>query len=272
MERTRAMPFFHRVNTITQPYSSRAVSWRGMASLGRVGAVSRIVLFCFWLLAAVSVSDAGAASPAGSARPGATGASVVSGGAARPAADDVVWGEMPAGARPVYIGIHGGTVPVSLLTAGDGSPMIAQVGLTGTDFLHFMRRGASQQAARADQTPPPPPATPPALDNAGQNQETAADPGKDEPDGKEEAGLPAPRIAFPPVDSATLFLAGRAGDGVPVIYATGKAFERLSLVPDNWAPFGLTEKPLSVEGEVKILTLPKRLPRRGRNATRRGQN
>ena len=43
----------------------------------------------------------------------------------------------------------------------------------------------------------------------------------------------------------------------------------MSLVPDNWAPFGLTEKPLSVEGEVKILTLPKRLPRRGRGAPRR---
>ena len=40
---------------------------------------------------------------------------------------------MPAGAKTTYIGIHGGTVPVSLLTAGDGSPMIALVGLTGSD-------------------------------------------------------------------------------------------------------------------------------------------
>lgn len=224
----------------------------------KICAVCRTLLFCFWLLAAVAAPCAEAAE--------------LPSGATRPAADDVVWGEMPAGARPVYIGIHGGTVPVSLLTAGDGSPMIAQVGLTGTDFLHFMRRGASQQAPRADQTPPSPPSTPPALDHAGQNRETTADAGRDETDGKEEAGLPSPRIAFPPIDSATLFLAGRAGDGVPVIYATGKAFERLSLVPENWAPFGLTEKPLSVEGEVKILTLPKRLPRRSRNATRRGQN
>ena len=46
---------------------------------------------------------------------------------------------MPAGAKTTYIGIHGGTVPVSLLTAGDGSPMIALVGLTGSDFLNFLR-------------------------------------------------------------------------------------------------------------------------------------
>ena len=36
--------------------------------------------------------------------------------------EEAVWGEMPAGAKTTYIGIHGGTVPVSLLTAGDGSP------------------------------------------------------------------------------------------------------------------------------------------------------
>ena len=53
--------------------------------------------------------------------------------------EEAVWGEMPAGAKTTYIGIHGGTVPVSLLTAGDGSPMIALVGLTGSDFLNFLR-------------------------------------------------------------------------------------------------------------------------------------
>lgn len=216
----------------------------------------------------MAVTGAGAVEPpSGSARPAASATSGAS-GAAQPAGDAAVWGEMPAGVRPVYIGIHGGTMPVSLLTAGDGSPMIAQVGLTGTDFLHFMRRGAAQQTASADQTPP----LPPTPDETGPNQEPTADTGSETNTKEAELPAPAPRIAFPPVDSATLFLAGRAGDDVPVIYATGKAFERMSLVPENWAPFGLTEKPLSVEGEVKILTLPKRLPRRSRSAARRGQN
>ena len=47
--------------------------------------------------------------------------------------------------KTTYIGIHGGTVPVSLLTAGDGSPMIALVGLTGSDFLNFLRTNGRLQ-------------------------------------------------------------------------------------------------------------------------------
>ena len=42
----------------------------------------------------------------------------------------------------------------------------------------------------------------------------------------------------------------------------GEIFERLSLVPANWAPFGLTEKALSLEGEVKVLAPPKMMPKR----------
>lgn len=250
------------VFTGAAPGSTRFATDKARVTPGGIHAMCRTLLVCFWMLAVVTAACAGAAGPpSGPARSAASGAA---------AEDEAVWGEMPAGARPVYIGIHGGTVPVSLLTAGDGSPMIAQVGLTGTDFLHFMRRGVAQQAASAGQTP----ASLSPVADAGPDREPAADNGKDETGDQEGAGLPAatPRIALPPGDSATLFLAGRAGDDVPVIYATGKAFERMSLVPDNWAPFGLTEKPLSVEGEVKILTLPKRLPRRGRSAPRRAQN
>lgn len=223
-------------------------------------AASRILLCVFWLFATVipPCIQAAGSSPI-AARQGAS-------GPAEEARDDVVWGEMPAGARPVYIGIHGGTVPVSLLTAGDGSPMIAQVGLTGTDFLHFMRHGASANSvvrARDD-------ADPAAPRDAGHDEEKTPDSAAAEENGKgEKPPENTTRDSLAAGDGATLFLAGRAGDDVPVIYATGKAFERMSLVPANWAPFGLTEKPLSVEGEVKILTLPKRLPRRGRGAPRR---
>lgn len=153
--------------------------------------------------------------------------------------NDKVWNEMPAGARPVYIGIHGGTVPVSLLTAGDGSPMIAQVGLTGTDFLNFMRDGV-----------------PPSL--VYQKQHIS-----------EETQKKVISIPILPRNGAKLLLAGQGGDDIPVIYATGRAFERLSLVPTNWAPFGLTEKPLSLEGEVKILNEPKKFPRSKRTRMRR---
>ncbi len=138
----------------------------------------------------------------------------------------VQWVEMPAGARKTYIGIHGGTVPVSLLTAGDGSPMIAQVGLTGSDFLHFLRSGGKpdRDFVLFDIT-------------------------------AETEAAPAP-VAAPvlPTRNATVLLAGTAAGDVPVIYATGRTFESMSLVPDNWAPFGLTQKPLSAEGSVKVFT------------------
>ncbi|MCL1985849.1 MAG: hypothetical protein FWG59_05315, partial [Betaproteobacteria bacterium] len=49
------------------------------------------------------------------------------------------WVYMPAGARAAYIGIHGGTVPVSLLTSRDGTHMVALVGQTGNDFLQTLK-------------------------------------------------------------------------------------------------------------------------------------
>ena len=74
--------------------------------------------------------------------------------------------------------------------------------------------------------------------------------------------LPATDPAIPSESNATLLLAGSASGDIPVIYATGRNFERLSLVPANWAPFGLTEKALSLEGEVKVLAPPKMMPKR----------
>ena len=219
------------------------------------------------------------------------------------AGEEVVWGEMPAGARTAYIGIHGGTVPVSLLTAGDGSPMIAQVGLTGSDFLNFLRsKGRLEEElvlsdapipAEGGPEPLPIPKLQPARpsESADSTQETpaqtvAAQDGSIPPVGEAapaenatrsaqtEAPRSAENIVQPagnatqpaelsalPSQTNTLALAGSPDGDIPVIYATGHAFERMSLIPKNWAPFGLTEKALSVEGEVKVLSTPKKQPR-----------
>lgn len=50
------------------------------------------------------------------------------------------WVEMPAGAKPSYMGIHGGTMPVSLLVSSDGSSLLSYVGQTGNDFLEVLRK------------------------------------------------------------------------------------------------------------------------------------
>lgn len=141
------------------------------------------------------------------------------------------WVAMPEGARKAYIGIHGGTVPVSLLSAGDGTPLIAQVGLTGSDFLNFMRsRGKEKPWNTAD------------LKNVMDMSE---------------------HVVQPPVSNtnATLLLAGTSSDDVPVIYATGHNFEKMAIVPANWAHFGLTEKPLSLEGAIKLPPKQEKKPR-----------
>lgn len=52
------------------------------------------------------------------------------------------WVTMPAGARPAYLGIHGGTMPVSLLATDDGSALLTFVGRTGNDFLQALRDAA----------------------------------------------------------------------------------------------------------------------------------
>lgn len=49
------------------------------------------------------------------------------------------WVFMPAGAKSSYLGIHGGTMPVSLLVADDGESLLTFVGRTGNDFLEALR-------------------------------------------------------------------------------------------------------------------------------------
>lgn len=55
------------------------------------------------------------------------------------AEEDEAWAYMPAGARPSYMGIHGGTMPVSLLVSRDGSSLFTFVGRTGNDFIEALR-------------------------------------------------------------------------------------------------------------------------------------
>ena len=180
----------------------------------------------------------------------------------------VIWGEMPAGARTTYIGIHGGTVPVSLLSAGDGSPMIAQVGLTGSDFLNFLRnKGKLEEEIQLPdivdvsgvdgmtENRDPVTSAEPKTADAGSGQPGAA------PGETPAEDMPATRPPLVPEGNATLSLAGSPSGDIPVIYATGRAFEKMSLVPRNWAPFGLTAKALALEGEVKVLVPPKKKPR-----------
>lgn len=183
--------------------------------------------------------------------------------------EEVVWGEMPAGAKTTYIGIHGGTVPVSLLTAGDGSPMIALVGLTGSDFLHFLRSKGKMAEEPPAEAPAAPVASGPLPPSPSSNATLAQAPAAPSGEAQTE-DLPATLPPVPSESNATLLLAGSPSGDIPVIYATGRAFERMSLVPANWAPFGLTEKALSVEGEVKVLTPPKKLPKKYQKKKRRG--
>jgi len=124
------------------------------------------------------------------------------------------WMIMPAGARPAYMGIHGGTMPVSLLVSDDGSFLLTFVGRTGNDFLEVLRRTDVHM---------------PSLLNAITARDSAG-------------GSPS--------DGGTVLMAGSAASSMPVIYLTGEGFARAAPSPGQLQPFGLSEKPLSIEGQV----------------------
>ncbi len=96
-------------------------------------------------------------------------------------ANEDEWTSMPAGGRPAYMGIQGGTMPVSLLVAGNGKALLTFVGRTGNDFLEVLK---------------------------------ATD-------------LPLPSL--------------------PVIALSG---EKLAAHQDKLQPFGLSDQPLCIEGEI----------------------
>lgn len=123
--------------------------------------------------------------------------------------DDTEWITMPAGGRPAYMGIHGGTMPVSLLVSGDGNALLTFVGRTGNDFL---------EALRATDLPLP------SFLNGTQPK---------------SGNLP----------QSDLF-AGNATKSLPVIALSGDNLAKL-LSPEKLQPFGLSDEPLSIEGEVE---------------------
>jgi len=167
------------------------------------------------------------------------------------------WTHMPAGARATYIGIHGGTVPVSLLTSRDGTHMVALVGQTGNDFLRTLRVNPGTMGA----LPPPPDAqaspdgNPDAGPNAGHDGNTDGN-----TDGAAEAQPAQPHlpVSTPPTPppfrlrtNATLLMAGTAVGAMPVIYATGHSFAALDQLYTDSLLFGISEHSPLLEGAVK---------------------
>lgn len=149
------------------------------------------------------------------------------------------WVNMPAGARVTYIGIHGGTVPVSLLTDKDGTSMVTFVGQTGNDFLRILLRSDSG-------SPLPATSMEPAAQLADVNLQAPRSVLPSLP-GNGTANLPH---ALLPTGNATVLQAETAVGNIPVIYVTGKGFARMDLPDTQWLPFGLSEKPLQLEGQV----------------------
>ena len=151
------------------------------------------------------------------------------------------WVYMPAGSRATYIGIHGGTVPVSLLASRDGTHMVALVGRTGNDFLRTLKVGPGAGGALSSK----PSATLPFLD------------------GWEAAGLAHPslqplavpaRPSFRLTANATLLMADTAVGAMPVIYATGHSFAGLSQLYADSLLFGIADNSPLLEGSVKAPT------------------
>lgn len=133
------------------------------------------------------------------------------------------WVVMPAGARPAYFGIHGGTMPVSLLVYGDGSSLVTFVGRTGNDFIDVLRRAEVSM---------------PSLLNA-TAQQSASD-----------------KNISPSANATTVLMAGSSSSSLPVFNVSGEGLSQMGVPPGQLQPFGLSDKALSIEGEV---TAPQRL-------------
>ena len=170
----------------------------------------RVVLFCAFLLAVVC-------RPALAAPLNAAGAEDASG-------DDQGWSVMPAGARPAYMGIHGGTMPVSLLVVADGSSLLGFVGRTGNDFLDALRGWRLPLLL--------------GLPSSGGVSEKSTE------KSGEETGIPA---SFAGVSG--LFVTGSGLTSLPVIQ-TNSSLAAIPLISGQLLPFGFSDSPLSIEGEV----------------------
>ena len=138
--------------------------------------------------------------------------------------DEQEWAFMPAGARPTYMGIHGGTMPVSLLVSDDGSSLLTFVGRTGNDFLELLHKPYFP--------------LPSFLKKHTQNSTEDA------------------------VNRGKILMAGNEKVSMPVIYITGLGMQRSTVNDVQLMPFGLSEKPVSIEGTVAMPARPTMKPKR----------
>ena len=128
-------------------------------------------------------------------------------------ADGDPWVHMPAGARPTYMGIHGGTMPVSLLVSDDGTSLLSFVGRTGNDFIEVLHRTEIQMPSIL--------------------KETA-------------------RNATRTTEPRAVLAAGREGASMPVLVLSDAGYLHKTLGAEQLLPFGFSEKPLSIEGTVRF--------------------
>ena len=133
---------------------------------------------------------------------------------------DKDWVIMPAGAKQAYIGIHGGTVPVSLLTTIEGTSLVSFVGRTGNDFLELLHREDLRMPSLLNGTVP------------------------------QDSGATAHRNLDLASFRVRHLMAGNATNSLPVIYLNGDSLAKLSSNLDALKPFGLSDEPLSIEGEI----------------------
>ena len=130
------------------------------------------------------------------------------------------WVVMPAGAKQAYIGIHGGTVPVSLLATSEGTSLVSFVGRTGNDFLQLLHREDMRMPSLLNGTAP-----------RGSDGTT--------PKNLDFAGFRVRHL-----------MAGDSSNSLPVIYLNGDSLAKLSPNLDALKPIGLSDTPLSIEGEI----------------------
>lgn len=128
------------------------------------------------------------------------------------------WIVMPEGARQAYFGIHGGTIPVSLLATSEGTSLVTFVGATGNDFLSLLRRAEIRMPSLLNGTQP---------------------------------GKPLARLPLIPGRGCKL-TAGSSTTSLPVFYLSDEMLARLAATPGMLQPFGLSAQPLSIEGQVSM--------------------
>lgn len=122
------------------------------------------------------------------------------------------WVTMPAGAKPAYMGIHGGTMPVSLLVSGDGSSLLTFVGRTGNDFLEVLRKANTPLPSFGNSTTPR----------------------------RNSLALKAAKTGL---------FAGNATASLPVFAVSGDVLAKQAWF-DSLEPFGFSTRPLSIEGQA----------------------